>query len=1044
MNIGRIVDRQWRAVVVVILLLAIGGIVAATRVPMSLFPKTDFPRIVIIVDNGVVPAPQTLISVTRPIEEAMSGIPGIARIKSVTSRGASEIDLFFDWKTDIEQTLQMVQARMSQLTSSLPPSAQIRSVNRLTFAVFPVLGYSITSPTRDPGTLRNLAELTIRPPLARVPGVATVAIAGGETREYHVHVDPDRLDARGLSVGQVMDAVKNANVIDSPGLIEENHQLELALVSGQATSPEELGRIVVGTVGSVPVLLGDVATIDPGFEPHYTIVSADGKPAVLINILRQPTANTAAVTDSVKLALSELEPMLPRDVVIKPFYDQSILVRAAVGSVRDAILIGLVLSVLILYGFLRSWGTTLVATVVIPVTILITILVMWVAGLTFDLMTLGGVAAAIGLVIDDAIVVVENIYAHLAAGVSRLDAVRDAISEIAVPIIGSTITPVVVFLPLSLLTGVTGVFFRSLAMTMTVALLTSLVLALFFTPVLARRFVTASVRKKPAEADAAYRSPGRPPEGTAREAEDAEGAEEGGPILRRAVGLYERLLRIALGNRVAVVIVIALLLLGSFFIYKMLGSEFLPSFDEGAFVLDYTAPPGASLGETDRMLRHVEAMLKETPDVESYSRRTGLQLGLSITEPNTGDFLVKLKSGKRRTTDEVTAELRSKIEGSEPALRVEFAGILSDLIGDLTSSPAPIELRLFSEDKAALQRTATLVAKSIGKVKGVVDIFNGVVVSGPAVTFRVDPQRAAMFGVSAADLSDTIAAALGGSAASTILERGRSVTVRVLLPPAYRSSLDQLRSLRIHSPVTSGFVRLDQVASIEYDAGQTEIDRDGLRQSVAVTARLEGSDLGTAINGIRSQLQRDVHLPAGLTLEYGGLYEEQQASFRELAATLGMAVALVFLVLLIEFRSFAHPIAIVAGAVLALTGTLAALLVTRTTLNVVSLMGMVMIVGIVSKNGILMLDTVEDHLSDGDDLNTALIRSGRRRFRPVLMTSLAAMLGMLPLALALGSGSELLQPLAIGVIGGLAFALVLSLVVTPTVYAMIHKESTAS
>ena len=1039
MNIGRIVDRQWRAVVVVILLLAVGGMVAATRVPMSLFPKTDFPRIVIIVDNGVVPAPQTLISVTKPIEEAMSGIPGIARIKSVTSRGASEVNLFFDWKTNIEQTLQMVQARMSQLTSALPPSAQIRSVNRLTFAVFPVLGYSVTSPKRDPGTLRNLAELTIRPPLARVPGVATIAIAGGERREYHVHVDPDRLDARGLSVAQVMDAVKNANVIDSPGLIEENHQLELALVSGQATTPEELGRIVVGTVQGVPVLLADVATIDPGFEPHYTIVSADGKPAVLINILRQPTANTAAVTDSIKLTLDQLKPMLPRDVVIKPFYDQSILVRAAVGSVRDAILIGLVLSVLILYGFLRSWGTTLVATVVIPVTILITILVMWIAGLTFDLMTLGGVAAAIGLVIDDAIVVVENIYAHLAAGVARLDAVRDAISEIAVPIIGSTITPVVVFLPLSLLTGVTGVFFRSLAMTMTVALLTSLVLALFFTPVLARKFVTATVRKEPATG----RATGTPESGPAP-AIATEDREEGGPILRRAVGSYERLLRVALGNRVAVLIVIALLLLVSFFIYRMLGSEFLPSFDEGAFVLDYTAPPGASLAETDRMLHHVESMLRQTPDVESYSRRTGLQLGLSITEPNTGDFLVKLKSGKRRATDEVTAELRSKIEGSEPALRVEFAGILSDLIGDLTSSPAPIELRLFSEDTAALRRTATQVAKSIGKVKGVVDVFNGVVISGPAVTFRVDPQRAAMFGVSAADLNDTIAAALGGSAASSILERGRSVTVRVLLPAEYRSSLDQLRSLRLHSPVTNGFVRLDQVAAIEYDSGQTEIDRDGLRQSLAVTARLEGSDLGTAINGIRSQLQREVHLPAGMTLEYGGLYEEQQASFRELAATLVMAIALVFLVLLIEFRSFAHPIAIVAGAVLALTGTLAALLITHTTLNVVSLMGMVMIVGIVAKNGILMLDTVEDHLSDGDDLNTALIRSGRRRFRPVLMTSLAAMLGMLPLALALGSGAELLRPLAIGVIGGLAFALLLSLVVTPTVYAMIHKESTSS
>ena len=1016
MNLGRLVDHQWRAVAVVIGLLAIGGLVSATRVPMSLFPQTNFPRIIIVVENGEVPAQQMLVTVTRPIEESMSGMPGIARIKSITSRGAAEVDLFFDWRGNIEQTLQMVQARVSQLGTTLPSTATVTRVERLTFAVFPILGYSLTSSKRDPGTLRTIAELTVRPPLARVPGVATVTVQGGEIREYHVRIDPGRLESRGLSVAQVVEAVKNTNVIESPGLIDENHHLELALVSGRATTLDDLGRIVVGNVNGVPVLLSDVATVEPGFEPRYTIVTADGKPAVLVNVLRQPMANTVALADALKLELDQLKPQLPRDVEIKPFYDQSLLVRAAVSSVRDAILMGLLLSVLIVYGFLRSWGTTLVAITVIPVTILVTILAMWLVGLSFDLMTLGGVAAAIGLVIDDAIVVVENIHAHVARGESRSDAVHNALAEISGPIVGSTITPVVVFLPLSLLTGVTGVFFRSLALTMSVALLTSLVLALFFTPVLAQRFVSST---------------------------KIEG-DENGPILRRAIGAYERLLELALRYTKIVLIVIAVLIVASYLVYHLLGSEFLPQFDEGAFILDYVAPPGASLLETDRLLRHVERLLKETPDVESFSRRTGLQLGLAgVTEPNTGDFAVKLRP-RHRAGEEVMAELRQKVESTEPALRVEFLGILSDLIGDLASSPSPVELRLFSEDTPALQRTAKQIAASIAKVNGVVEIFNGIVVSGPAITFRIDPQRAAMFGITANDLNETIEAALGGTAASSVVERGRSVSVRVLLPPAYRSSLDQLRSLRVKSPVTNGFVRIDQVSQIEYDPGQTEINRDGLRQSIAVTARLEGEDLGTAIRNIKTQLARDVHLPAGMTLEYGGLYQEQQASFRELAFTLVLAVALVFLVLLIEFRSFAHPIAIVTGAVLALTGTLAALLITRTTLNVVSLMGMIMIVGIVAKNGILMLDTVEDHLHSGVDLQTALVRSGHRRFRPVLMTSLAAMLGMLPLALALGSGAELLQPLAIAVIGGLAFALLLSLVVTPVVYAMIRGESRAS
>ena len=1020
MNLAGLVSQQSRAVMVLVLLLCIAGGYAAWQLPTAIFPNTDFPRIVIVVDNGVVPAPQTLASVTRPIEEAMNGIPGITRIRSTTQRGSADVNLFFDWSVDIKQSLQLVQARLSQLTTTLPPTAALRRVDRLTFAVFPVAGYSLTSDTRDAALLRDLAAYTIKPRLARLPGVADVAVAGGQVREYHVVVDPERLHARGVALQQVTDAVKNANIIASPGLVEENHQLELTLVSGEAATPDQLNAIVVATVNKAPVTVADVATVGVGTEPQYTIVTADGHPAVLLNILRQPNANTVSVTDEVKAELASAQKHLPKDVKIAPFYDQSLLVRDAISSVRDAILIGLLLSIAILYLFLRNWGTTLVAITVIPVTILATFLAMYTVGLSFDLMTLGGVAAAIGLVIDDAIVVVENIYTHIARGQSRREAVQAAVSEITVPIVGSTITPVVVFLPLTLLTGVTGVFFRSLALTMAVALLTSLVLALSFTPVLAERFIKD------------------PERGTT----DHDGDEEqGGRFLRAIIRRYEAILELALDNRWLVILIAFLLLVGSYFLYKNLGSEFLPAFDEGAFVLDYTAPPGSSLAETNRMLQHVESILKETPELESYSRRTGLQLGLSITEPNTGDFLVKLKANHARATDDVTADLRKQIESTEPALRVEFAGILTDLIGDLTSSPAPIEIRLFSEDTAALQQTATKVEEAIKKIPGIVDTFNGVVVSGPAITFSIDPQRAARFGVNATDIANTVTTAMSGDAASTMLQNNRLVTVRVVLPPSARASLEDLRGLLIHSQTTSAQFRLDQVADVEYNQGQTEIARDGLRQSVSVTARLSGSDLGTAINAIKARLGREVKFPPGTSVEYGGLYQEQQSSFRELAIALALAIALVFVVLLIEFRSFAHPVAIVSGAVLALCGVLSALFVTGTTLNVVSLMGMIMVVGIVAKNGILMLDSVEEHLAAGDDLHKALLRSGRRRFRPVLMTSLAAILGMLPLALALGSGAELLQPLAIAVIGGLAVALLFSLVVTPTVYAMLHREN---
>jgi multidrug efflux pump subunit AcrB len=725
---------------------------------------------------------------------------------------------------------------------------------------------------------------------------------------------------------------------------------------------------------------------------------------------------------------------IPKDVTIAPYYDQSLLVRDSMNSVRDSIVIGLLLSIVILFAFLRNWGTTFVAVLVIPVTVLATFLAMYLAGLSFDLMTLGGVAAAIGLVIDDAIVVVENIYTHMARGQSRREAVQRAISEITVPIIGSTITPVVVFLPLTLLTGVTGSFFRSLALTMAVALLTSLVLALSFTPVLAERFVKAKRREDWKEA-LDQRSDH---EALANEREEEEEAAQGrvlGAIVRR----YDWVLGYALDNRWAVLIVMAVVLAGSFLLYRSLGSEFLPEFDESAFVLDYWAPPGASLTETDRMLHHVEELLVQTPEIESYSRRTGLEMGLFITEPNRGDFAVKLKPGHKRPTDEVVAELRQKVAESEPALEIEFVGILSDVIGDLTSSPEPIEIKLFSEDSAALHAKADEVEASIKKVQGVVDTKNGVIVSGPAVTFNIDPQRASRFGVTATDVANTITTAMSGDAASSILQRGRLIAVRVIFPPDVRASLDKVSALQVRS-ASGALFRLDQVADVQYDKGQTEIGRENLRQMVAVTGRLEGKDLGTAVNEIKTQLAKDVKLPPGMTIEYGGLYQEQQSSFRELMISLILAIVLVFLTLLIEFRSFAHPIAIVTGAVLALGGVLLGLFITQTTLNVVSLMGMIMIVGIVAKNGILMLDAVEDHLAAGDTVREALLRSGRRRFRPVLMTSLAAMLGMLPLALALGGGSELLQPLAIAVISGLAVALVLSLIVTPTVYTLIRAK----
>ena len=1020
MNLAHFVATQGRAIVVMIVMLCIAGVYAAIQLPVAILPSTDFPRIVIIVDDGVVPAAQMLPAITRRIEEAMNGLPGIQRIRSTTARGSCEVNLFFAWGSDIVQSLQLVQARLSQLTASLPKTAAIRRVERLTFAVFPVAGYSLTATKTDPTTLRDLAEYVVRPRLARLAGVAGVAVAGGQVREVHVRLDPARLAARAVSAAQVADAVRNSNTLDSPGLIDENHQLELALVDGRARTPAQLGKIAVPMPSGPPIRVGDVAEIREGHAPNYTLVTAAGKPAVLLSILRQPSASTVDVVDAIDRELTAIKQALPADVTITPFYDQSLLVRSSMVSVRDAIAIGLGLSVVILYAFLGSWGSTIVAVVVIPVAILVSCVVMWVLGLSFNVMTLGGIAASIGLVIDDAIVVVENIFTHLRRGENHDTAIRKAIAEITVPIIGSTITPVAVLVPLSFLTGVTGSFGRSLSLTMASALLTSLVLALTLTPVLSRWLIKV-------------------PAGAAGGAEHDE-EDDAGWLLSRIRGGYERVLGFGLRHPFLVALACLGVIYGTYRLSQKLGTEFLPAFDEGAFVLDYTSPPGASLGETDRMLGHVEEILKQVPEVESYSRRTGLQLGLSITEPNTGDFLVKLKNERKRSTDQVTEDVRGQVASAEPSLRIEFAGILGDLIGDLTSSPAPIEVKLFSDNVDQLHAKAAEIADAMKSIPGVVDQFSGVVVSGPAVQLVVDPARAAAFGVNASDVARTLDIAMTGDTASSMLVNGRLIDVRVLMPDAVRTSLAAVKTLPMRSPTTNALFRVDQVADVVYESGQTEVRRDGLRRSVAITGRLENVDLGTAVAAVQKLIATKIVLPPGMTYEMGGLFEEQQSSFREMTRALVTAIGLVFFVLLLEFRSFPHPLAIVGGASLSLSGVLLALKVSGITLNIVSLMGMIMVLGIVAKNGILMLDTVSDHLAAGEPLRDALLRSGRRRFRPVLMTSLAAMLGMLPLAFAVGAGAQMLQPLAVGVIGGLMMALVLSLIVTPVLFAALWRE----
>ena len=481
--------RHGKAIIFGIVVLITAGAYLAVGIPVSVFPSTDFPRIVIGVDNGVAPIDQMLVMVTRPIEEAVNGVQGLERVKSITSRGSAEVDLYFSWNVNMFQTLERVNAALARVQTSLPPTARI-TADRLTFAAFPIMGYSLTSDTLSQTRLWELATFEMKPRLNRLNGVSTVVVQGGQEPEFEIRPDPPKMLQAAVTVPALLEAIRRGNLIDSPGLIESNHQLVLSLVSGQTRTPEEIGDIVVKTSPSgLPIRIGDVAAVLNSVRPVYTRVTANGKSAVLLNINRQPDSNTVTVAEEVHAEVAAIETTLPRGVELKPFYDQSEIVNDSIKGVRDAILIGLLLASIILVLFLRDWGTSLVAGLVIPATIAVTFITLRIMGESFDLMTLGGLAAAVGLVIDDAIVVVENIVMHRDSGQSRAEAIRSAVREVSKPLVGSTITPIVVFLPLISITGVTGTFFRALAVTVGMALLTSLALALTWTPTLSHYLI---------------------------------------------------------------------------------------------------------------------------------------------------------------------------------------------------------------------------------------------------------------------------------------------------------------------------------------------------------------------------------------------------------------------------------------------------------------------------------------------------------------------------------------------------------------------------
>ena len=1011
MSLFDVLSRQRRFVYLLVGLLSVAGVWAALRLPSAIYPELVFSRISIVAQGSTLGARQVVFSITRPLEEAVSIVPGVTRVRSHSIRGASEISITFAPRTDMTYALQLVRARVNQVTGSLPPDLSIE-VEQLTPSLFPVLSYNLEG--GDAATLYDLARYEIKPLISRVPGVGRVDVQGSDVREIEVIADPAQLVAQGLTYTDLANGIRQAVSVQAVGRVAQNYRQYLIVTDQEAHAPEDIGAVVIGS----GVRVRDVAAVQVGTEDHVRIIAGDGKPAALINITRQIGGNTLAVADSVERIVAAIAPTLPPGVHLKPVYDQAALVRDAVRSVRDAMLVGAGLAVVVLLLFLRHGRITAISATAIPLTLAITVFVMSLIGLTFNLMTLGAMAIAIGLVIDDAVVITENIARHVALADNRLDAIRAAVGELVWPVTTSTLTTVVVFLPLGLLQGVVGQFFAALAMTLTVAVLVSLGLALTIIPLLAERFVTTH--------EVAAVAAG--PLARVQRALDALGPR------------YERALAAVLHHPRRIIVAAAVLVIVGGALWRLVGTGFLPEMDEGAFVLDYWTPGGTALDETNRQVGVAERILATTPEVTGSSRRTGAELGFFATAQNSGDIVARLVPQSQRSRDifAVMDEVRSRIATAVPRLRIEFVQILSDVINDLAGAAKPVEIKLFGDRLDTLESYARLLAPDLERIQGLEDLYNGVSEPSAELLMRVNQAETDRIGLTPTDVGNAVSAALLGVQAGEIRTEDRPVAVRVRAPDSVRFDPLRLRSLPVQASGARRVTPLGSLVTLTPTESRMGLDRENQQQMITMTAGVSGRSLG----GVMADVQRALAahpVPPGVRMVLGGQYASQQDAFRALLLVLGLAVASVCAVMVVQFESFVEPLVVLLVAPVSFVGALVLLIVTGTPLNVSSFMGLILLVGLIVKNGIILLDFTRLRMQvEGVALEVAIREAGRVRLRPILMTTLCTLFGLLPLAFGIGAGSELQRPLALAVIGGLALSTPITLFAVPTLLIAIR------
>jgi len=995
----------------IIFLIILGGFFAYSKMQTSLFPEITFPKIKIIADAGQQPIDKMMITVTKPLENAIKKVQDLKTIRSTTSRGSCEISAFMDWKSDIDLSKTRIEAQINQIKNNLPPDTQI-TVEKMNPSILAVIGYAIEGKGKSAIELKKIANLTIKPFLSQIEGVSEIRIIGGKEKEYWLTLDFDKMTALGITPNAITQVMNETNFIKSNGYLADYRFLYLTITDAQVDKKDELENLVIRNNGKGIVTLKDIASVEIREAKEYIKVNANGKESVLVAVIKQPNSNLISLSSAMNDKVQALKKILPSGISIKPFYEQANFVNDAVKSVTDSLLIGLFLAMIVAVLFLKSVKASATILTIIPVTLGLTLIVLYLTGQTFNIMTLGAIAAALGLIIDDAIVVVEQIHRTHEEHPDEPTVIllQKAIHYLFPAMVGSSISTIVIFFPFVLMSGVAGSYFKVLTDTMIITLVCSFFVTWLLLPVvyllLSKKEKVKTVTEKPSEIHEVK--------------------------TQNWVAYF-------IERPIISIAFCVVLLLSIILIIPNLETGFLPEMDEGSIVLDYESPPGTSLEETNRMLNEVEKIIIQIPEVEAYSRRTGTQMGFFITEPNFGDYLIQLKKDRNKTSNDVIDEIRAKVEASQPALRIDFGQVIGDMLGDLMSSVAPIEVKIYGNNQAELHKIAKQVTAIVEKVKGTADVFDGIILAGPSINITPKYSQLAQFGISPTDLQFQLQTALEGNVIGNLLENEQTIPIRLIYPYSEKRSLEDIKKLQLFLP-TGQPVPITSLVAINLQKGVAEIERENLQTMSVVTGRLDNRDLGSVMQEIKTKVSNSIHLPNGYYIEYAGAYKEQQQSFKELLMILIASSLLVFGVILFLFRNFKVAIIIVLISVLGISGSYILLFLTGTALNVGSYTGIIMIVGIISENAIFtFLQFRETFLITGN-VHQSLIYSISTRLRPKLMTALGAIIALLPLAIGIGTGSELHQPLAIAVIGGFIFAMPLLLVVLPSLLCFVFKN----